>query len=303
MKQEAYTPAEEDVRATAAALLKAAKKLDSNPDAQAIWAHSPGTAGSSVRKYIIKRNHAGFARKVIKMTLDINNWQSTPTLASVLKSPHSHYQAPHVDIPKDACKSGLLCHSTPEGSPCPAKSSQLPSNASQPRDAATTAAGDAAAAFGHPPVFQEPELPCSGPRAALGPRHTAPHITQQPPGNQQEQQHDELQGSNGGEVQSVDLLQGAQQLLKAGQRILTESCGEAWLLQPFIADMGNNEYRSACSLPAGRRQFAVANVQSCSACCSVSQLSQMLFKSCCDQCNDLEKPALLGMLTLPLVLS
>ncbi len=34
-----------------------------------------------------------------------------------------------------------------------------------------------------------------------------------------------------------------QQLFRAAERIVKESCGEKWLLQPFIPDMERNEYR------------------------------------------------------------
>ena len=52
----------------------------------------------------------------------------------------------------------------------------------------------------------------------------------------------------GGEVSDLDLdlynaLHDAQQLFKAAERIGMESCGEKWLLQPFIPDMEVNEYR------------------------------------------------------------
>ncbi|DBA98213.1 TPA: hypothetical protein ACH3X1_001139 [Trebouxia sp. C0004] len=40
-----------------------------------------------------------------------------------------------------------------------------------------------------------------------------------------------------------DALHDAQQLFKAAERIVKESCGEKWLLQPFIPDMERNEYR------------------------------------------------------------
>lgn len=42
-----------------------------------------------------------------------------------------------------------------------------------------------------------------------------------------------------------DVLHDAQQLFRAAERIVKESCGEGWLLQPFIPDMERNEYRSA----------------------------------------------------------
>ncbi|KAA6417366.1 MAG: hypothetical protein FRX49_12695 [Trebouxia sp. A1-2] len=40
-----------------------------------------------------------------------------------------------------------------------------------------------------------------------------------------------------------DALHDAQQLFKAAERIIKESCTEKWLLQPFIPDMERNEYR------------------------------------------------------------
>jgi len=40
-----------------------------------------------------------------------------------------------------------------------------------------------------------------------------------------------------------DALYDAQQLFKAAERIIKESCTEKWLLQPFIPDMERNEYR------------------------------------------------------------
>ena len=46
-----------------------------------------------------------------------------------------------------------------------------------------------------------------------------------------------------------DALHDAQQLVQAAERIVMESCGEAWLLQPFIPDMERNEYRWAHASP------------------------------------------------------
>jgi len=40
-----------------------------------------------------------------------------------------------------------------------------------------------------------------------------------------------------------DALHDAQQLFKAAERIIKESCTEKWLLQPYIPDMERNEYR------------------------------------------------------------
>lgn len=38
----------------------------------------------------------------------------------------------------------------------------------------------------------------------------------------------------------------AQQLFKAAEQMVRESCNEEWLLQPFIPDMESNEYRYIC---------------------------------------------------------
>lgn len=63
--------------------------------------------------------------------------------------------------------------------------------------------------------------------------------------------HQGIPGSEetaGGAVSKLDLdlddaLHDAQQLVQAAERIVKESCREAWLLQPFIPDMERNEYR------------------------------------------------------------
>ena len=41
----------------------------------------------------------------------------------------------------------------------------------------------------------------------------------------------------------TEALHDAQQLFMAAERIIKESCGENWLMQPFIPDMERNEYR------------------------------------------------------------
>lgn len=46
-----------------------------------------------------------------------------------------------------------------------------------------------------------------------------------------------------------DALHDAQQLIQAAEQVVKESCGEKWLLQPFIPDMERNEYRSASCIP------------------------------------------------------
>ena len=45
-----------------------------------------------------------------------------------------------------------------------------------------------------------------------------------------------------------DALHDAQQLVQAAEHIVKESCGEDWLLQPFIPDMERNEYPWADAL-------------------------------------------------------
>ncbi|KAL0049946.1 hypothetical protein WJX82_001365 [Trebouxia sp. C0006] len=65
-----------EIRATAAAILSAAIKLDSNTDATAIQKHNPDIGNGTLRKYVLKRNHSGFARKVVQITLNLTNWQS-----------------------------------------------------------------------------------------------------------------------------------------------------------------------------------------------------------------------------------
>ena len=53
-----------------------------------------------------------------------------------------------------------------------------------------------------------------------------------------------------------DALHDAQQLVQAAERILKESCGEDWLLQPFIPDMERNEYRCADALLSQHGMYA-----------------------------------------------
>lgn len=145
-----------DIRATTASIIAAALELDSNAEASAIQRHNPKVGDSTVRKYILKRNHSGFARKVIQLTLDLSNWQ-----------------------PESGSK-GLL--------------ETAPAHASfKPSQGAKTSEGSKAASEVH------------------------------------------------------DRLHDAQQLMEAAERMLREGCGEQWLLQPLIPDMGCNEYRQAAS--------------------------------------------------------
>ena len=52
-----------------------------------------------------------------------------------------------------------------------------------------------------------------------------------------------------------DALHDAQQLFKAAERIIKESCTEKWLLQPFIPDMERNEYRYQTTTALAARVF------------------------------------------------
>ena len=53
----------------------------------------------------------------------------------------------------------------------------------------------------------------------------------------------EVGGSADATQAVLDSLHDAQELFYAAERIIKESCGEKWLLQPFIPDMEKNEYR------------------------------------------------------------
>lgn len=253
-----YTASEEDIRATAAALLEAAKQLDSNPHAQSIWAHDTRIQGSSVRKYIIKRNHAGFARRVIKMTLGLDNWQSTPSLTSLLQRKRTSAQY------KGGCHPNGSCS---YGSEAPSQVASHIGNAYpglvQTPDAARLSSFKVAAVCA--------SLAQHGWKLAQGILSSTPftsHNTSTSQSYHNLEQSSTLQTpavieeNNLSEVpqaegltsrnsskqtvsiqQPTDILQDAQQLLKAAKRVLLESCGEDWLLQPFIPDMGTGEYR------------------------------------------------------------
>ncbi len=67
-------------------------------------------------------------------------------------------------------------------------------------------------------------------------------------------------------------LHDAQQLLAAAERMLRESCGEDWLLQPFIPDMGSNEYR--CS--SATAMFFIGSPAKCNTCSIRLPLPPML---------------------------
>ena len=229
-----HTVSEEDIRKTAAAILAGAKQLDSNPHAQAIWTHDASIANTNNRKYVIKRNHAGFARKVIKFTLGVNNWQNTPSMRSLLQGSNSQFQAQpanNTDAGLNSCNSNLETQaSSHTDSMCPT-SQGASGNASVSKPNHTSLHSNISHA---PGVFQEGVMP--GTAAESKPANGA----QQKAAKQE----------------PLDILHDTQQLLKAAERMLLESCGEDWLLQPFIHDMGTAEYRCTladvpkCTLPS-----------------------------------------------------
>ena len=57
--QQPQTVLQEDVHATAAALLHAVQELEADKDAQSIQETNQENGGKAVRKYFIKRNYSG----------------------------------------------------------------------------------------------------------------------------------------------------------------------------------------------------------------------------------------------------
>lgn len=195
-----------EIRATATAILSAAILLDSNADATAIQQHNPDTGHDTLRKYVLKRNHSGFARKVVQITLNLTNWQSGTFYSGL----HSDHNAPIVGETKHANlsnmsdstlsnKSSDVLHQQLSGATSQAASQSFLESA----NAAPAAPADLASSASH--AFT---MDATAAKASAG-----------------------------------NPLHDAQQLLAAAERMLRESCGEDWLLQPFIPDMGSNEYR------------------------------------------------------------
>lgn len=277
--QDSYTASEEDIRATAAAILEAAQQLDGNPHAQSIWAHDASIADNATRKYVIKRNHAGFARKVIRLTVRLDNWQSTPSLTSLLQpSRHSSIQGQtHSRSNCDAgmsevCQSGektSLQHEPPADNGPSGFVQTSHHTSTQKKRTAPSHESDAEI----PLATQEAPLPSASediakqtatqqqlsdkshditkPAAAQQEPLDALHDAQQLTARYQErvtqeQPLGELRDAakpRAAQQQPLDVLHDAQQLLRAAERMLRESCGEDWLLQPLIPDMGTGEYR------------------------------------------------------------
>ncbi|DBA69416.1 TPA: hypothetical protein ACH3X2_012829 [Trebouxia sp. C0005] len=195
-----------EVRATAAAILSAALKLDSNADATAIQQHNPDLGHGTLRKYVLKRNHSGFARKVVQITLNLTNWQSGKFYSGI----HSNHSASNVNHPKHANRSNM-----PDSTVSDDKCDMLDQ---QPSTAQSQAASQ--------PLLENAS---AAPAAPTDPANSAPHAS--------------VMDATAAKPSAGNPLHDAQQLLAAAERMLRESCGEDWLLQPFIPDMGSNEYR------------------------------------------------------------
>ena len=253
---ESYTASEEGIRATAAALLEAAKQLERDPHAQSIWAHDTSIQGSSVRKYIIKRNHAGFARKVIKLTLGLDNWQSTPSLTSLLQRKNASAQHQGQSDANNSCS-----YDSPAYVPVATYTGNTDAGLMRILDPARSSRLTAVSVL----------LMHHSWKLAQRLLHSMPFISNKtsiPHSDHNSRQNHMLQTPAEGNLtripqedkaapfdsskqtvsiqQPTDILQDAQQLLQAAERVLLESCGEDWLLQPFIPDMGTGEYRSTC---------------------------------------------------------
>ena len=194
------------IRATAAAILSAAIKHDSNADAAAIQQHNPDIGRGALRKYVLKRNHSGFARKIVQITLNLTNWQSGTYYSGL----HSDHSASIVGQPEHANLSN-----TPDGTVSDKSCNMLHQ---QPSGAMSQAASQ--------PFFKNAN---AAPAAPADLANSAPHAS--------------LVDATAAKPSAGNPLHDAQQLLAGAERMLRESCGEDWLLQPFIPDMGSNEYR------------------------------------------------------------
>jgi len=212
-----------EIRATAAAILSAAIKLDSNADATAIQQHNPDIGNSTLRKYVLKRNHSGFARKVVQITLNLTNWQSGRFYTGL----HMDHSASIVGQPKHANLSNM---------PDSNVSDELCDVLDQQSPGATSQAASQ-------PFLQNAN---AAPAAPADLASSAPHAS--------------VLDATAAKPSAGNPLHDAQQLLAAAERMLRESCGEDWLLQPFIPDMPSNEYRcSALQLPSLSSPHAMCN--------------------------------------------
>ena len=258
-----------DIRATAASIIAVALELDSNADALAIQRHNPNVGNSTVRKYVIKRNHSGFARKVIQLTLDLSNWQPGSGSTGLLQTASGLHptalsrtaqvnQTDHrLSQQKSTCDAScVMCRTELQDDPLimsddPAADAQHdPSIASD--DPATDPIQSAMPAAPLDPSLspQDPSLAPLDPPLPLpleAPADQGPHNPTSSPAYASSEPSQGGKTAEGGKTASEvhDRLHDAQQLMVAAERMLREGCGEQWLLQPLIPDMGCNEYRQA----------------------------------------------------------
>lgn len=213
-----------DIRATAAVIIAAALRLESNADASAIQQNNPDIGNSTVRKYIIKRNHSGFARKVIRLTLDLSNWQPEPCIKGLLgTAPRLHATA--LSPEQHVSETNQTDYKLIQGTALPDSSYEEQVNDLLMEDPAKDLSQNGMTAT---PADSTQELPNPVANPALA--AATPHARKD---------------AQVGMAEVRDRLHDAQQLLEAAERVLRESCGEAWLLQPLIPDMACNEYRQA----------------------------------------------------------
>lgn len=218
-------------------MITAALKLDSNADASAIQRNNPEIGNSTVRKYIIKRNHSGFARKVIRLTLDLSNWQPGPRPKGLLATASGLY---HTALSPGQHDSEIkqADHKTTEGTAEPHESCK--SHGSHVTDVLMASEDPWPA---EDPVHDTmPAVPAD---PSLTPTQDPPNPISVPAHAAANLDGGKTEDGSTATAEALDRLHDAQQLLDAAERILRESCGEAWLLQPFIPDMGCNEYRQA----------------------------------------------------------
>ncbi|KAL0040088.1 hypothetical protein WJX79_005748 [Trebouxia sp. C0005] len=197
----------EDIRATAAALLEAVRQLELDSDAQTVQQTNQESSGKPLRKFFIKRNYSACAKNVLTFTLrSPSSWQhSRPSMPSV----HSAQQRSNATT-----NNGGLTKKCPSVSPSPPCSCDNVSS-----------------------------LDACKQDCAHHQRHSSTPSNTQGISLAFSSHVDHLDDAPDAAEDVDDALHDAQQLFKAAERIIKESCTEKWLLQPFIPDMERNEYR------------------------------------------------------------
>ena len=240
-----------DIRATAASIIVAAIKLDNNADALAIQRHNLEVGNSTLRKYIIKRNHSGFARKVIQLTFDLSNWQPGSSSKGLLKRSPGLSQQHDAQIQTEHKLSQQESTCDPSHGKCSTDPQDDPASDTlhDPLLAADDPTIDPIQAS-MPVAPLDPSWPVLDPSLPL-PQETPAHQGSHNPISTPAHAHfkksrggNTVEGSNA-TPEVLDRLNDAQHLMVAAERMLREGCGEQWLLQPLIPDMGCNEYRQA----------------------------------------------------------